>query len=480
MAQSSSLVAALLLVAHLACPIGAAQVHHAQGDMAGEVTAQGVLLQSRLTTTAGPALDARGDIPGSAGVARFEWSEHADFSDSKMSDWLAATAGSDFIVRTRLTGLKPGTMYHYRLHLGADKDNARPGPARRFRTLPAADGNEPLSFAMGSCMNYHAFMSGKPNGGGPVTATEEDKRLGYPVFAAMAAVKPDFFIGTGDIVYYDHPTSAPAKTLPELRRKWHEQFRFPRMIDFFAVTPAYWSKDDHDFRFNDADLRGDKLPAPSTGIELFREQMPMHELGDVKSPTYRTHRVHKDVQLWFIEGRDYRSPNNMADGPEKTIWGKEQRAWLERTLKASDAKWKIMIAPTPMVGPDSGGKRDNHVNPQGFRHEADSFFAFLKENSISNVMTFCGDRHWQYHSIHPTGFEEFGCGALNDENAIRGTRPGAKNGSDPEGLIKQKYIYDQPTGGFIHVKVEPGEKGEAKLRIMFRDDQGQMLYEVVK
>ncbi len=472
--------AALFLTIAPALPVCGGEVHHAQGEMAGEVTADGVLLQSRLTAVAGPGLDEMGDVPGRAGAARFEWSENGDFSESKMSDWLDAVAERDFIVRARLTGLKPGTTYHYRLHLGVDRQSTRSGPARRFRTLAGADADVPLSFTMGSCMNYHAFMSGKANGGGPVTATDEDKRLGYPVFAAMAALKPDFFIGTGDIVYYDYPYDTPARALPELRRKWHEQFRFPRMIEFFAVTPAYWSKDDHDFRFNDADLRGDKLPAPSTGIELFREQMPLHDLGDLNSPTYRTHRVHKHVQLWFVEGRDYRSPNNMPDGPDKSIWGKEQRGWLERTLKASDAKWKIIISPTPMVGPDSGGKRDNHVNPQGFRHEANSFFAFLKENDMRNVMTFCGDRHWQYHSIHPTGFEEFGCGALNDENAIRGTRPGAKNGSDPEGLIQQKYIYDQPTGGFLHVKVEPGDKGDAKLRITFRDDHGKSLYELVK
>lgn len=457
-----------------------ALVHHAQGELAGEVTATTALLQSRLTAIAGPVLDETGDVPGAEGVACFEWSEHADFTEAKRTAWMKAQAESDFIVRAKVEGLRAGQVYHYRLVLGSDQASAKPGPARQFKTLPNPSDNEPLSFIMASCMHYHAFMSGKPNGGGPVTATEQDKRLGYPAFAAMHTLKPDFFIGTGDIVYYDHPHASPARTLPELRRKWHEQFRFPRMIEFFGRTPAYWSKDDHDFRFNDADLKGDKLPAPTTGIELFREQMPIHEAGDQKSPTYRTHRVHKHVQLWFIEGRDYRSPNNMPDGPEKTIWGKEQRAWLEQTLKASDATWKIIITPTPMVGPDSGGKRDNHVNPQGFRHEANAFFAFLKENNLRNVMTFCGDRHWQYHSLHPTGFEEFGCGALNDENSIRGTRPGAKNGSDPDGLINQKYIYPEPTGGFLQVKVEPAGKEDAKLRITFHDDHGKVMYEVVK
>jgi alkaline phosphatase D len=450
-----------------------ADVHHAQGEMAGEATAGAVLLQSRLTATEG--LDASGDVPGAPGVACFEWSGKEDFSDAKRTAWLKADAASDFIIRAHLDGLDPAHTYHYRLVFGADKAVARPGPIRQFKTLPAADATAPVTFCMGSCMNYNSFMQGKSNGGGPLTATDEDKRLGYPSFAAMDALRPDFFIGTGDIVYYDKPDKDSAQALPELRKKWHEQFRFPRLVTFLSHTPAYWSKDDHDFRFNDADLNGDRLPAPSTGIEVFREQMPVHPAGDRASPTYRTHRIHRDVQLWFTEGRDFRSPNRMPDGPEKSLWGKEQREWLQRTLKESDATWKILITPTPMVGPDDASKKDNHVNLGGFRHEADAFFQWAMDNGITNLLTFCGDRHWQYHSIHPSGVEEFSVGALNDENSRKGVPPGSKRGTDPDSLIRQPYAYPEPTGGFVHVTVS-----EANLRIAFHDDTGKLLYEVIK
>jgi alkaline phosphatase D len=454
-----------------------AEIYNAQGEMAGEATATSVLLQGRLTAISGPVLDADGDVPGAAGVARFEWSDSADFAKAGQSAWLSAKAESDFIVRTRAEGLKPGTVYHYRLQFGETEASAKTGPVRSFKTLPAPDSVAPLTFCMGSCMNYHSFMSGKANGGGPVTATDEDKRLGYPSFAAMATLKPDFFIGTGDIVYYDHPADTAARTLPELRRKWHEQFRFPRLIEFFGRTPAYWSKDDHDFRYNDADLGGGKDPAPTTGIGLFREQMPIHGAGDGTTPTYRTHRVHRHLQLWFTEGRDYRSPNKMPDGPEKSIWGAEQRDWLKRTLKESDATWKIIITPTPMVGPDRNSKTDNHANLSGFKHEADAFFHYLKDEGLDNVFTFCGDRHWQYHSIHPLGVEEFSVGALNDENAIRGEKPGGPKTTDPEGKIKQPFLYPAPTGGFLRVEVGEGAT-KAYLRIELRDDLGKVAYRV--
>ena len=471
------IIVAAVLSASLPSSLGD-EVHHAQGEFAGEATSTTVLLQSRLTAIPGPELDPASDVPGAAGVACFEWSTTSEFSGAQKTEWLTATADRDFVVRTQLKGLIPQQLYFYRLLFGPTKNEIAVGPTRTFRTLPSAESKMPLSFCMGSCQNYAFFMYGKDGKGSDASA--EDKRLGYPAYAAMSSLKPDFFIGTGDIVYYDHPVSTAAKTMPELRKKWHEQFRFPRMVDFFGSTAAYWLKDDHDFRFNDADLGGDKLPLPETGIDIFREQMPIAGMNDEAAPTYRTHRVHHDLQLWFVEGRDFRSPNRMQDGPEKTILGKEQREWLQNTLLESDATWKIIITPTPMVGPDSKNKKDNHTNLSGFRHEANSFFDWMNAHQLTNVMTFCGDRHWQYHSIHPLGMEEFSCWALNDENAIAGSRPGTKNSTDPEGLIKQPFIYAEPSGGFLYVSVGSSDGETSSLSIEFRNDEGALLHRVDK
>ncbi len=443
-----------------------------QGTMSGEVTQDSVLLQTRLTAT--PTIDSVGDVPGAAGVVAFEWSKNQSFDNAMRTPFTQATVESDFIGRAAVSGLTVNTRYYYRVLYGLDEAHTQIGPVCSFRTLPGGDSEHPVRFVMGSCMNYNKFLYGNAaRASGPVTATEEDKRLGYPAFAAIAKLKPDFFIGTGDIVYYDNPKN-DAQTLEELRQCWHEQFRFPRLIELFANTPTYWSKDDHDFRFNDSDNLNQRLPLPSTGIETFREQMPILAAGDNTTPTYRTHRLNKFVQLWFTEGRDYRSPNKSPDGPDKSLWGRTQREWLQASLKQSDARWKLLISPTPMVGPDDAQKTDNHVNLGGFRHEADEFFAWLNENKVENFYTFCGDRHWQFHSIHPSGVEEFACGALNDENSRVGVAPGSDKGTDPNRLIKQPYTYSEPTGGFLVV-----EAGES-LSVEFRDDHGKLLYKVTK
>jgi alkaline phosphatase D len=457
-------------------PAVRAEIYHAQGEMAGEVTASGVLLQSRLTAIPGPELDAAGDIPGAAGVACFEYGLREDLADARRTDWLEAVADRDFVVRAVVDGLQAGTVYFYRLIYGANAQETTVGPLRRFKTLPLPESLSNVRFAMGSCQNYAFFMNGKKGEGNPIP--EHERQLGYPVYEVLKKLEPDFFIGTGDIVYYDHPVKTAARTLPELRRKWHEQARLPRLVAFYGQTAAFWSKDDHDFRFDDADRAAEeRLPDTATGIEVFREQMPMLPMDDSDSPSYRTHRINRHLQLWFVEGRDYRSPNRMPDGPDKTIWGREQRQWLQETLKASDATFKLIISPTPIVGPDRNSKKDNHTNLQGFRYEGESFLRWLKEEGIQRVSVLCGDRHWQYHSIHPDGVHEFGCGALNDENAIPGERPGGPKTTDPEGLIEQVYLYPEPTGGFLQVALRGEAERQAELTMTFFDDEGAQLYE---
>lgn len=450
---------------------GSESVFLGQGTLCGEVTDSSALLQTRLTSTL--QLDADGEMPGVAGVARFEWSTHEDFSAAQRTPFLHAVDQRDFIVRAEVTGLRPHTTYHYRAVYGRTETAIRFGPSGSFKTLSGRESDTPARFIVGSCMNYNKFMHGRQGkAGGPLTATETDKRLGFPAFEAMLKLRPDFFVGTGDIVYYDNPMRV-AKTLPQLRRCWHEQFRFPRLIEFFRSVPTYWSKDDHDFRFNESDNTTDNLPLPKTGIDMFREQLPIVAVGSSK-PTYRTHRVSRKLQIWLTENRDYRSPNEMSDGPQKSIWGEEQRDWLKATLKASDAKWKILISPTPMVGPDDLQKIDNHADIRGFRHEADAFFAWRQENRIDNLTIICGDRHWQYHSIHPSGVEEFACGALNDENARLGIAPGAKNGSDPEARITQIYTSPTPNGGFLQITADE------RLTIEHFDSRGKRLHRAVK
>jgi len=449
--------------------------------MAGEVTQNSVILQSRLTQG---SISADGDVLGRQGFACFEISTAFDFKKSFITQWIETILENDYIVKTKLTSLQSGTRYYYRLLYGPNTGSYQTGSSNTFRTCPEITVEEVVSFVVVTGMNYSKFYFGVDSTG-KWAYTGEDKALGYPGLSTILNMKPDFFIGTGDNVYYDVPAKTRAQTRTELRKKWHEQFVQSRFIELFSQVPTYWEKDDHDHRYNDCDTTGNKKPFNGLGIRTFVEQLPIVDPNDNdKVPkTYRTHRINNLLQIWLVEGRDYRSPNDMPDGPEKTLWGKDQKEWLKRTLLGSDATFKILISPTPLVGPDDAYKKDNHTNPLGFRHEGNTFYDWLTANGFldKNFYILCGDRHWQYHSVHPTGFEEFSCGALVDANSRLGRKPGDPKSTDPGGLIKQYYTQEDKSGGFLKVTIRPGdENNQPTVEFTFYDENGIELYRNTK
>jgi len=476
-------------------------ITHAQGEMAGEVTSSSVILQSRLTTGGAPdpVWPFEADVPGAPGVARFELSTDSDFAGSFTTDWLTAAPRYDFIVKTRVTGLEPGTRYYYRLEFGRSEDDTELGPRRGFATHDGPDVASEASFVVVTGMNYAPFH---------VAYKGEDRQLGYPALVSIRELKPDFFVGTGDNVYHDVPAmteNIPAQyrrpaadTEPTMRKKWHEQLVQPRFVELFAEVPSYWEKDDHDYRFNDCDETSPgKPPSPELAKRIFLEQVPVVGPSDPDPKTYRTHRVNKDLQIWLTEGRDYRSPKMMENGPDKTLWGVEQREWLKRTLLESDATFKVLISPTPMIGPDDvykyGNspsnpdddelKRDNHSNPAGYRYERDEFFQWLLAHDLpaTGFYIVCGDRHWQYHSISPEGIEEFSSGALVDANSRLGRLPGDPESNDPKAEIRQPYTQDEASGGFLMVRVAPGKDDKpATLTFTWYDEHGVEQYSTTK
>ena len=467
--------------------------HAAMGLMFGELTHQSVLAQLRLTSVTHPI---HGDVPGRAGVVEFtvtpDRNGRPDDSAPLLTRMIKATGESDFIARVSMDGLQPGTAYHCATRIGVDEDSLRKGPAGRFRTLPGPDSVDPVKFVVVTGMNYAKFHGDnridrarhiiENNTSLPDRYPGPDRHLGYPALQTILKKRPHFFVGTGDNVYYDTPKEPRATTLAEMRQKWHEQFVQPRYVDLFASVPTYWEIDDHDYRIDDGDNTGDFEPSPELGRRVMLEQLPIAPANQQDAKTYRTHRASRDVQVWFTENRMYRSPNATPDGPDKTIWGAEQKEWLKRTLAESDATFKLLISPTPMIGPDDLRKTDNHTNIGGFRHERDEFFHWLIETGIARQGFFilCGDRHWQYHSVHPTGIEEFSCGALIDANSRPGRLPGDPKSTDPEGLIKQPYRQDEPSGGFLMVTVSRPDDDEPRLSVEHYDERGELLNQVIR
>lgn len=429
--------------------------HQATGTRVGEVTDSSAVVWTRITANTGriaaspasaelrPKADAEvdrleGACPGTPGRVRLRLGTRDDLSDATLSDWVAVTVANDFIHQFRLTGLKPSTIYHYE-----SETEGHGGFRGTFQTAPAPEAPTDLRFCVMTCQGYH----------------DRGHADGHAIYPAMLALQPQFVSMTGDLVYYDN--DEPKAVTPRLARyHWERMFSLPRLVDFHQNIATYWLKDDHDTLNNDS-WPGAKMGAFTfaEGQAIFRQQAPTAE-----GPSYRTFRQGRDLQIWLTDGRDFRSPNRMPDGPEKSIWGPEQKAWLTRTMKESNATWKVLISPTPLVGPDRVNKNDNHAN-EGFRHEGDEIRAWLQENIGESVLVICGDRHWQYHSVHPrTGLNEFGVGAASDEHA--GGSPGEN---------KAYHRFHRQKGGFLSVTIQP-EGPNSSILVEHRDTTGDIMY----
>ncbi len=446
--------------------------------MAGEPTESSIVLQARIVRNPGLI---KNDVEGIHGYGYFEISDNPAFFDSRKSEILVSVPENDFIIKKKFTGLNPGSTYYYRIFCGKSKSTFIPGNTGKFNTLKGANSSDSLSFVMVTGSHFQRFYwnwgTQKTNRG--TKPTDMVLSLGFPGHKTIRALKPDFYIGNGDNVYYDHVkgSTGRADSLYEMRACWHRQFSHPRFQQLLSETPVFWMKDDHDYRFDDADTASSErfgdLPSHELGVQTFLDQVP------VVHPTYRTYRINKNLQIWMLEGRDYRSPNTQRDSKNKSIWGTEQKTWLKKTLLASDADFKLIISPTPMIGPDDKRKTDNHTNIGGFRTERDEFFHWITKHGFleKGLYLLCGDRHWQYHSVHPSGIEEFSCGALVDNNSRVGRLPGDPNSTDPKGKIKQPYTQLEASGGFLHVTVRKNmDKPELVLR--YYDEHGSKLHEL--
>ncbi len=438
----------------------------ATGVKVGEVSSDSATVWMRVTESAArnrdgierrarpqpldPAIqirDLEGSAPGAPGQVRLRYGTAGDLSSAAETEWVSVAAEDDFTHHFQLSGLKPGTEYHY------SAETAGPGGSPlhqpligRFETAPPANEYADVTFTVMTGQKY-------------VSADHAD---GYMFYDAMAALNPKFLVPTGDTVYYD--SDDPRATSIDLARyHWHRMYSYPKAINFHLQSSGYWEKDDHDTFFNDG-WPTQEVDVMGTfnfeeGLRVYNEQVPMSE------KPYRTFRWGKGLQVWFVEGRDFRSPNTDPDGPEKTIWGAEQKQWLKDTLLASDADWKVLVSPTPIVGPDRGNKHDNHSN-DAFTHEGDEFRNFIKENMPDNFFVACGDRHWQYHSIHPgTGMHEFSSGPASDDHA----------GGSP-GLEPEYHQFHRELGGFLAVTTE-GEGDASKITFRFHAVDGNVEYE---
>jgi alkaline phosphatase D len=393
--------------------------------------------------------DREGAVPGAPGEVRVTYFRNdVKGAPKKMTEWVRVTAEKDYTHQFQLKDLEADANYSLKVEVrDVASDSDVVSLDGEFKTPSPIDQWQNVKFTVITGQAYWDL----------------DDKNGFHIYPAMQQLDPDFIVPTGDTVYLDSE-SPRARTVELARYHWHRMYSLPRHIAFHQRVPGYWEKDDHDAWVNDC---WPTMKAPwmnpltfEEGLAIFREQVPMGE------KTYRTIRWGKGLQIWMVEGRDFRSPNNMPDGPDKLIWGKEQRDWLLKSILESDADFRLLISPTPIVGPDRGrGKNDNHSNA-AFATAGNFFRDWTAENNLKNFYVCCGDRHWQYLSIDPkTKLHEFSCGPASDVHA------GGSPGQEPE-----IQPFHRVKGGFLSVEVSQKDN-QPQIAFRHHDVHGEVVNE---
>ena len=446
--------ALLVLIVLTSCSETEAPVFMANGIKIGEVTQNSAIIWMRLTKHperninghpftkseskhVNPSIEKleemEGATPGTTGEVRIFYKPKGGVSEPKSIMWKSLQVEKDFTMQFQLNDLLPGVEYSIITEGRAIGSNEASCVVKgSFVTAPSIEDPAKVSFTVVTGQDY---------------PRRDDFENGHKIYPLMQSLNPSFFVHTGDIEYYDK-AQPYALNVDLARFKWNRIYSMPFQRNFHNNVASYFIKDDHET------LKNDCWPGQTygditweEGLEIFREQIPMGE------KTYRTVRWGKDLQIWLVEGRDYRSNNTMPDGPDKTIWGAEQKEWFFETVDKSDATFRILISPTPIVGPDRVNKNDNHSNT-GFAHEGNELRSFIGKQK--NMFVICGDRHWQYVSIdEKTGVKEYSCGPTTDLHA----------GGFKENMRTVMHKYLKIRGGFLSVIVE---RNNGKPEIIFR------------
>lgn len=380
----------------------------------------------------------------------------------------------DMTLTVVLEKLKPATRYRYRIvmarePLGADHETQASVAARgEFTTLAEPTAHVPVLFA------WSGDLGGQQKC--------RDEQNAYPIFDTIRNHKVDFFLFLGDTIYGDDRCPSPpnvpgsaftASTLEEYRAKHRYQRGAAALQRLLASVPVSVMWDDHEVRNNFAGPFDPQMPL---GRQALRDYWPIVTAPDDPNRLYRRVRYGADLELFLLDTRQYRSRNADRDGPEKTMLGATQLAWLLDGLRRSTSTWKVIATSVPLSipkpGPESRPGNDGWAggaDGTGFETELRTIVETILAHPIKNVVWIATDVHFvQANAYDPNGdgvpdFHEFVAGPLS---AAFGRLTPARDTWKPTTLFHEGGYYNF---GTVSVK-------GATLEVAIVDDSGKVRF----
>lgn len=290
--------------------------------------------------------------------------------------FMTFTEIESYRAHVEVSGLQPDTSYVVTINTD---DGIR--MTHRVQTLPALAASRPVRIAVSADIDPHPDF--------------ESDLIGHVI-----AAKPELFISLGDFPYTDN--GPPAETLTTYRERHLMARAHPPFRALLEATGMRAIYDDHEFR-NDWDAMYAVTEAPRyfAAMQAWDEFFPLRGKPDAK---YRSWRHGAHLECFLLDARRHRSPNAMPDGPDKTMLGAQQKAWLFAALKASTATFKLVLTSVPL---DYGDGNDHW---RSFLYERNELYEAVL--GIPGVLFMSADQHWFADNRHANNIREFQVGPL--------------------------------------------------------------------
>ena len=435
------------------------------GVASGDPLPGAVVIWTRITPTESSR---PGSGRGPQAEVRWEVARDARFRRIVRRGRFVTGPARDHTVKVDVSGLEPGTDYHYRFHL--DGATSRVG---RTRTAPAAASSpDRLRFGVVSCANLQAGWFAAYRGLAARDDLDAVVHLGdyyYEYGPGQYGYGPD------DEDIRSHVPGHEVLSLADYRQRHAQYKQDPDLQDLHARYPWIVTWDDHEVA-NDQWRAGAENHNPDLGEGDYRrrrarahraydEWMPARldgtaRLGD-GDRLYRRLRFGRLAEISMLDLRSYRDgqlkvPDGDVNDPDRTITGRAQLDWLKQSLHNGRAQWKVIGNPVMIAPVDFGALPQDLIDPindvtgllprDGVAYNADQWdgytddrrevFQHIRDHQITDALFVTGDIHsgWAcelpydastYPAVGDSAGVEFVCSSVTSSNLkdITGTPP---------------------------------------------------------
>ena len=290
------------------------------------------------------------------------------FADVVHTSELAATAETDYTVKTDVQGLSPATVYYYRFRAGGETS-----VTGRTKTLPTGDVSR-VTLAVLSCAHWQqGYFNVYGHAAGNDADIDAVVFLGDYIYeyGSTCGAEPCFGTENARRIGRTLPPGNDKETvaLDDYRKRYALYRTDARLRELHAGHPFIAVWDDHEIA-NDAyssgalnhnEGEGSFEERKAAAVRAYYEWMPIRDREN-REAINRSFAFGNLVNLIMLETRlvarsrqldyaNYLTPTGMLDGErfladvtstDRAMMGARQLAWLQAQLAGSDAVWQAL------------------------------------------------------------------------------------------------------------------------------------------